>query len=107
MRGRDDPGLGTRVQLPDLRGRPAGAHGPARTPGRARACGSCFTIEDVTGLVIWLIAAVLLAIGELVTPGMFFLGPVALAAVGAAVTAGRRGWSDPAAGRLHRGLARV
>jgi len=28
----------------------------------------------VTGLVIWLIAAVLLAIGELVTPGMFFLG---------------------------------
>jgi len=42
----------------------------------------------VTGLVIWLIAAVLLAIGELVTPGMFFLGPVALAAVGAAVTAG-------------------
>ena len=42
----------------------------------------------MTGLVIWLIAAVLLAIGELVTPGMFFLGPVALAAVGAAVTAG-------------------
>jgi len=42
----------------------------------------------VTGLVLWLIAAVLLAIGELVTPGMFFLGPVALAAVGAAVAAG-------------------
>jgi len=42
----------------------------------------------VTGLVIWLIAAVLLAIGELLTPGLFFLGPVALAAVGAAVTAG-------------------
>jgi membrane protein implicated in regulation of membrane protease activity len=42
----------------------------------------------MTGLVLWLIAAVLLAIGELLTPGMFFLGPVALAAVGAAITAG-------------------
>jgi membrane protein implicated in regulation of membrane protease activity len=42
----------------------------------------------VTGLVLWLIAAVLLAIGELLTPGLFFLGPVALAAVGAAITAG-------------------
>ena len=42
----------------------------------------------MTGLVLWLIAAVLLAIGELATPGMFFLGPVALAAVGAAVSAG-------------------
>jgi len=42
----------------------------------------------VTGLVLWLIAAVLLAIGELLTPGLFFLGPVALAAVGAAAAAG-------------------
>jgi membrane protein implicated in regulation of membrane protease activity len=42
----------------------------------------------VTGLAIWLIAAVLLAIGELLTPGLFFLGPVALAAVGAAIAAG-------------------
>ncbi len=42
----------------------------------------------MTGLALWLIAAVLLAIGELLTPGLFFLGPVALAAVGAAVTAG-------------------
>jgi membrane protein implicated in regulation of membrane protease activity len=42
----------------------------------------------VAGLVLWLIAAVLLAVGELLTPGMFFLGPVALAAVGAALTAG-------------------
>jgi membrane protein implicated in regulation of membrane protease activity len=42
----------------------------------------------MTGLVLWLIAAVLLAIGEILTPGMFFLGPVALAAVGAAITAG-------------------
>ena len=42
----------------------------------------------MTGLALWLIAAVLLAIGELLTPGLFFLGPVAVAAVGAAVTAG-------------------
>jgi membrane protein implicated in regulation of membrane protease activity len=42
----------------------------------------------VTGLVLWLIAAVLLGIGELLTPGLFFLGPVAVAAVGAAITAG-------------------
>jgi membrane protein implicated in regulation of membrane protease activity len=42
----------------------------------------------VTGLALWLVAAVLLAIGELLTPGLFFLGPVALAAVGAAITAG-------------------
>jgi membrane protein implicated in regulation of membrane protease activity len=34
---------------------------------------------------------VLLAIGELVTPGLFFLGPVALAAVAAAITAGLGG----------------
>ena len=37
--------------------------------------------------LIWAIAAVLLSVGELFTPGMFFLGPVALAAVGAAVIA--------------------
>ena len=42
----------------------------------------------MTGLVLWLITAVLLGIGELLTPGLFFLGPVALAAVGAAITAG-------------------
>jgi membrane protein implicated in regulation of membrane protease activity len=42
----------------------------------------------VTGLALWLIAAVLLAIGELLTPGLFFLGPVAVAAVGAAIAAG-------------------
>ena len=42
----------------------------------------------MTGLVLWLIAAVLLAIGELLTPGLFFLGPVALAAVGGAIAAG-------------------
>lgn len=42
----------------------------------------------MTGLIVWLIAAVLLAIGELLTPGLFFLGPVAVAAVAAAVVAG-------------------
>lgn len=35
--------------------------------------------------VYWVVAAVLLTIGEIVTPGMFFLGPVALAAVAGAV----------------------
>ena len=39
------------------------------------------------GWVIWAILAVLLALGELATPGLFFLGPVALAAVAAAVVA--------------------
>lgn len=39
------------------------------------------------GWVIWAVAAVLLAVGELVTPGLFFLGPVALAAVVTAVVA--------------------
>ena len=36
---------------------------------------------------IWAIAAALLAIGELATPGLFFLGPVALAALAAAIVA--------------------
>jgi membrane protein implicated in regulation of membrane protease activity len=37
------------------------------------------------GWVIWSILAVLLALGELATPGLFFLGPVALAAIPAAI----------------------
>lgn len=37
--------------------------------------------------LIWAIAAVLLSVGEIFTPGMFFLGPVALAALAAAVVA--------------------
>jgi len=37
--------------------------------------------------VAWAVAAVLLAVGEIFTPGLFFLGPVALAAVAAAVAA--------------------
>jgi membrane protein implicated in regulation of membrane protease activity len=37
--------------------------------------------------LIWAIAAVLLTLGEIFTPGMFFLGPVALAAVAAGIVA--------------------
>ena len=37
--------------------------------------------------VAWAIAAVLLALGEILTPGMFWLGPVALAAVVAMIVA--------------------
>ena len=42
----------------------------------------------------WVIAAVLLSIGEIFTPGLFFLGPVALAAVvgAAAAAAGAAVW---------------
>jgi membrane protein implicated in regulation of membrane protease activity len=36
---------------------------------------------------VWIVAAVLLAIGEVLTPGAFFLGPVALAAGAAALVA--------------------
>ena len=35
----------------------------------------------------WAIAALLLAVGEILTPGLFFLGPVAPAAVAAAIVA--------------------
>ena len=37
--------------------------------------------------LIWAIVAIVLAVGEIVTPGMFFLGPVALAAVAAGAVA--------------------
>ena len=37
--------------------------------------------------VAWVIAALLLAVGEIFTPGLFFLGPVALAAVVGALVA--------------------
>ncbi len=39
------------------------------------------------GWVVWALVAVLLAVGELLTPGMFFLGPVALAALASAIVA--------------------
>jgi membrane protein implicated in regulation of membrane protease activity len=41
----------------------------------------------VPGWIIWAVLAVVLALGELVTPGLFFLGPVALAAVPAGIVA--------------------
>ena len=37
--------------------------------------------------IIWVVAAVALGVGELLTPGLFFLGPVAVAAGVAAVAA--------------------
>jgi membrane protein implicated in regulation of membrane protease activity len=39
------------------------------------------------GWVVWAIVAVLLAVGEIFTPGLFFLGPVALAAAAAGIVA--------------------
>ena len=41
--------------------------------------------------IAWAIVAVLLAIGEIFTPGLFFLGPIALAAVAATVVAAAGG----------------
>jgi membrane protein implicated in regulation of membrane protease activity len=42
---------------------------------------------------VWVVVAVGLGIGEVLTPGLFFLGPVALAAVAAAVAAAAgAGW---------------
>jgi membrane protein implicated in regulation of membrane protease activity len=37
--------------------------------------------------LVWAIVAVALGVGEILTPGLFFLGPVAFAAAAAAVTA--------------------
>jgi membrane protein implicated in regulation of membrane protease activity len=37
--------------------------------------------------LLWVLAAVALAVGEIFTPGLFFLGPVALAALAAALVA--------------------
>jgi membrane protein implicated in regulation of membrane protease activity len=39
------------------------------------------------GWIVWVLIAVALAVGELLTPGLFFLGPVALAAGVAALAA--------------------
>jgi membrane protein implicated in regulation of membrane protease activity len=41
----------------------------------------------VPGWVIWALVALGLAVGEIFTPGLFFLGPVALAAVVAGIVA--------------------
>lgn len=37
--------------------------------------------------LVWVVVAVVLGVGEVLTPGLFFLGPVALAAVVAAIAA--------------------
>jgi membrane protein implicated in regulation of membrane protease activity len=42
----------------------------------------------VPAWLAWLIVAVALAVGEIATPGLFVLGPLALAAVASAVAAG-------------------
>jgi membrane protein implicated in regulation of membrane protease activity len=39
------------------------------------------------GWLVWVVVAVALAVGEVLTPGLFFLGPVALAAGAAAIAA--------------------
>jgi membrane protein implicated in regulation of membrane protease activity len=41
----------------------------------------------MTDWLVWAILAVALAVGEILTPGLFFLGPVALAALAAAFVA--------------------
>ena len=48
---------------------------------------SALTLRHMAAWLAWAIAALLLAVGEIFTPGLFFLGPVALAAVVAAVAA--------------------
>jgi membrane protein implicated in regulation of membrane protease activity len=45
----------------------------------------------MTAWVAWAIVSVLLAVGEIFTPGLFFLGPIAVAAVAATVTAAAGG----------------
>jgi membrane protein implicated in regulation of membrane protease activity len=41
----------------------------------------------VAGWLAWALIAVLLAVGEILTPGLFFLGPIAVAATAAAIAA--------------------
>jgi membrane protein implicated in regulation of membrane protease activity len=41
----------------------------------------------VTAWAAWLVAAAVLTVGEILTPGLFFLGPIALAAVAGVVVA--------------------
>jgi membrane protein implicated in regulation of membrane protease activity len=43
------------------------------------------------GWLVWLLVAVALAVGEVFTPGLFFLGPVALAAGAASLAAALSG----------------
>jgi membrane protein implicated in regulation of membrane protease activity len=41
----------------------------------------------VPAWLLWAVVAVALAVGEILTPGLFFLGPIAVAAVGAMIVA--------------------
>ena len=52
--------------------------------------------------LVWVVVAVGLGIGEILTPGLFFLGPVALAAGAAAIVAalGRGVWLSSSCSRL-------
>src|SRR6185503_19263430 len=45
------------------------------------------SLSGMPAWVVWAVVAVLLALGEIFTPGLFFLGPIALAALAATVTA--------------------
>src|SRR4051812_37647624 len=44
-------------------------------------------VMDIPVWALWSLAASLLVIGELLTPGLFFLGPLALAAMAATLAA--------------------
>src|SRR5215217_3242559 len=52
----------------------------------AGGCVTNYGVTDMPGWFLWSLIAVALAVGEIFTPGMFFLGPVALAALAAALT---------------------
>lgn len=62
--------------------------------------------------LLWTLAAVALTVGEIATPGLFYLGPVALAAVASAIVAAAGGgWAAElivfaAAGAASLGLLR-
>src|SRR5205823_9973566 len=61
------------------------AAGPVRAARSARARASRVASVHMPAWALWAVAAVALAIGEVLTPGLFFLGPVALAAVAGGV----------------------
>ena len=45
----------------------------------------------MSGWLLWTLAAVALIVGEIATPGLFYMGPVALAAIAAAIVAAAGG----------------
>jgi membrane protein implicated in regulation of membrane protease activity len=60
-----------------------------RTHGTLHSEGSL--IVGIPAWALWTIAAAALAIGEVLTPGLFFLGPLAVAAVAGALVAAAAG----------------